>query len=205
MALIQNIENKFKLCIISLVCICLACLGIVISITVWSYNINREAQQRIYLMAPNGTPLVAERSGRDISLSIEAQSQLNIFHNYFFTFTPSTSELQKSLNRAAAICTDNSVSRFINKMKAENFYNNIQSFNMMSNLSTDSCKVTNDGFFEFYGSMRIQGRSTYTIRRVKTTGYLQKRLPRTPENPHALYIYKWSVNEIKTEVENVPL
>ena len=205
MALIQNIENKLKLCLISMICVCISCICIVITICVWSFNVNREAQQRIYLMAPNGTPIIAERSDKDVTLSIEAQSQLNIFHNCFFTFTPSTSELQKNFNQAAALCSDNSVSRFINKMKAENFYNNIQSFNMMANLSTDSCRVTNDGYFEFYGSMRIQGRSTYTVRRIKTTGYLHKRLPRTPENPHALYIYNWSVNEIKTEKENVPL
>ena len=149
--------------------------------------------------------MAADRSGEDVSLSIEAQSQLNVFHNYFFTFTPSETELQKNQNRAAALCGDNSVIRFLNKMKAENYYNSIQSMNMMANLSTDSCKVDNNGYFEFYGTMRIQGRSTYSVRKIKTTGYLQKRLPRTLENPTALYIYKWSVANIESAKENVAL
>lgn len=205
MPLISNIENKFKVCIFSIVSVCIVCSVFCTGCLIWAYKVHNQAQQRIYLMAPNGTPLIAERSDKDVSLGIEAQSQLNIFHNYFFTFSPSESELQKSFNYAAALCSDNSVSRFISRMKAENFYNNIQSFNMMSNLSTDSCRVDKEGYFQFYGTMRVQGRSTYSIYKIKTTGYLQKRLPRIPENPHALYIYRWSVGEIKIEKMNVPL
>ena len=205
MPLIENIEEKFKVCIISVVAVCVLSFICIGCSMIWAYKVNQQAQQRIYLMAPNGIPLAADRSGEDVSLSIEAQSQLNVFHNYFFTFTPSETELQKNQNRAAALCGDNSVIRFLNKMKAENYYNSIQSMNMMANLSTDSCKVDNNGYFEFYGTMRIQGRSTYSVRKIKTTGYLQKRLPRTLENPTALYIYKWSVANIESAKENVAL
>lgn len=205
MPIILDIEKKFKICIFSIVSVCILCLIVCSGLMVWAYNINKESQQRIYLMTPNGTPLVAECTGEEVTLGIAAQSQLTLFHNLFFTFSPSETELQRNFNNAAALCSDNSVSRFISKMKAENFYNNIQSFNMMSYLSTDSCIINNDGYFEFYGTMRVQGRSTYNIQKIKTTGYLQKKLPHTPENPLALYVYNWSVKEIKTEKENSPL
>ena len=192
--LIENIEKKIRLVVFIAV---LALLGGVIIGALGLYAGHRalsESQEKIYILS-NDVPLIAHKAEGG-HLDIEGRAIVKNFHKLFFTLPPDDKYIEETI-RQALYLTDESGVRQRNALTERGFYSYIlsQSANFAIN--------PNDNSFVYYGTQRIEGRTSITYRSLETTGRLAP-MPRTENNPYGFLIVDYkTISNKDIETKNL--
>lgn len=185
---IKNIEQKIKLTFLTSISVFILSTITVIFTIVWSFNKISSERQKIYVL-DNGVPLLVDRTNQLENRDVEHKSHINMFHNLFFTLPPDDDYIKYNLEKAMYL-VDESGLRQYNNLKEKSYYNQIISSSSVLSIKTDSLKVFEDRSFEYYGTQRIDRKTSIVKRLLITTGVL-KDVPRTLNNPHGLMITNW--------------
>lgn len=193
---IQNLETKIKF---SLIVACTAIIGSVvfsISISVICSRMVAESRKNIYLLDTNSTPLLASQSPLEANLETVGRAHVELFHSLFFTLPPDDEYINYTLEKAMYLI-DESGLRQKNALQEKGFYSGILSQTANFSIMCDSVKVnTATMSFEYYGTQRIERKTSILKRQLITSGNLRI-VPHTDNNPHGLIItdYKTLVNK----------
>lgn len=196
--LIKNLENEIKLAgIISLssLLISVVIVGLALS---YAYKSALEERKKIYIL-DGATPLQASQTDMELNLEIEAKSQIEMFHQLFFTLPPDEKYIERNVSKASYLA-DESVLKQYNTLKEQGFYNSILSSSAMLTIMTDSIVIDMETFsFVYYGVQRIERPSSILKRQLITSGKFQK-IVRSDNNPHGLLITDWRT-ELNKDLE----
>lgn len=191
---IKNIEQKIKLSFFTSIAV-FVLSGILIAFTIiWSFNKISSERQKIYVL-DNGVPLLVNRTNQLENRDVEYKSHVNLFHNLFFTLPPDDEFIKSNLQKAMYLIDESGLKQY-NNLKEKSYYNQIISSSSVLSIKADSLIVNNDRTFVFYGTQRIDRKTSILKRELITTGSL-KDVPRTINNPHGLLISNWKTTKNK--------
>ncbi len=187
--LIKNVENKIKLAFAVSLLAVVASIVISISAVLISTNMVAESSKNIYVLN-DGIPFRASQTDIDINVDIEAKNHVNEFHNLFFTLAPDEKYINYNIQKSMYYIDDSGLKQ-VNNLKEKGFYSSILASSAVFSIMCDSVKFeSSDMSFTYYGTQRIERKTSIIKRELVTSGFLRK-VPRTENNPHGLLIVNW--------------
>jgi conjugative transposon TraK protein len=189
---IKNIEKKMKLTFLVAITSFVTSALVVGFTIVWAFNFISNERQSIYVL-DNGVPMLVSRTNQLENRDVEHQSHINMFHNLFFSLPPDDDFIKNNLGKAMYL-TDESGLKQYNNLKEKSFYNQIISSSSVLSIKTDSIIVDKNLRFKYYGTQRIDRKTSIIKRQLITSGTLVD-VPRTVNNPHGLMIKNWKTLE----------
>lgn len=189
MALVQTLESKVKLALLTVGMTVTGCVIICSIVAFSAFGMVSEERKMIYVL--NGDiPMTAERTDQEISLEIECKAHVDLFHHYFFTLAPDNKYIEWTTGKAMYLIDESGIKQKT-AMEEKGFYSMLQAASAQYSLMTDSIIVdTKQMKFRYVGRQRIERRTSVVYRNLITTGGL-KRTTRTENNPHGLLITNW--------------
>lgn len=168
-----------------------------------SYEVTRQANQRIYILA-NGKALEAFSAERKDNIPVEAKDHVKMFHHYFFTLDPDDKVIQSNINKALYLA-DASAKMQYDNLKENSYYANIISGNVSQEIIIDSIRIDIQQYpyyFRCSAKQKIIRPTSIVTRSLITEGYLRN-VSRSDNNPHGFLIEKWNTLENKDiQVQN---
>ena len=152
-------------------------------------------RKKIYVLS-DGIPLIANQTNQTVNIQIEAKSHVQIFHALFFTLPPDDEYINYTLEKAMYLIDESGLKQK-NALQEKGFYAQIMSQSASFSIMCDSLKFDEEAMsFEFYGTQRIE-RKTSIMKRSLVTGGKLRSVPRSANNPHGLIItdYKTLLNK----------
>lgn len=148
-----------------------------------------EAHKKVYVL--DGTvPILVKQTTQEETFDVEAKSDIEMFHQFFFTLAPDDKYIQYTMKKAMYLVDETGLAQY-NTLKEKGFYSNILGTSAVISIFCDSIKFNKENMeFTYYGRQRIERRSNILTRELVTAGQL-KRVPRTDNNPHGLLITNW--------------
>jgi len=195
MPFIQELDKQKKANAVVALCAIAASVAVSVMSLVLALNYTDNASNKIYVLNRD-TPLVAARTTQDVTLDIEAKAHINLFHSLMYTLPPDNEFIEDNLEKAMYL-TDESGLEQVNAMKERGFYSQIISASANFSIMTDSIVFNEDDMsFTYYGTQRIERRSSLVYRILVTQGNVQSTM-RTENNPHGLIItnYRTTKND----------
>lgn len=162
--------------------------AVVISIMslVMAFNFADNASSTIYVLNRD-TPLVAARTRQDVTVDIEAKAHINLFHSLMYTLPPDNDFINENLEKAMYLVDESGLEQ-MNAMKERGFYSQIITASANFSIMTDSISFNEEDMsFIYYGTQRIERRSSLVYRVLITEGNIQS-TTRTENNPHGMII-----------------
>lgn len=187
--IIKNIYRKIKIgTYIGIFGIIMGCLTAFASLFFAYKKINSE-RQKIYVI-DNGIPVLVNRTSQLVNRFIEYKSHIDMFHLLFFTLPPDDDFIEKNMKKAIYLVDESGIAQY-NNLKERGYFNAIISSSSVLSIQTDSININKiEKSFTYYGTQRIERKTSVLKRSLRTTGYLQE-VPRTINNPHGLLIKNW--------------
>lgn len=198
--MIKDIEQKFKLTFLVSLTILIISIGGICFTVIKTYSFLEEQRKNIYVL-DNGIPLLISQSGVEENRTVERQAHVNTFHRLFFTLPPDNDFIEKNIKKATYLADESAMFEF-KSLKEKNFFSNLLSTSTNVTILTDSIVLTDQGeniIFDYYGTQRLDRRSSTLIRGLHTRGNLRD-IQRSENNPHGIIIENWrtvSNNDIK--------
>ena len=193
MALVQTLESKVKLALLTVGLTVIGCVIICSVVSFSAFSMVTEERKMIYVLN-NDIPLTAERTDQELTLEIECKAHIDLFHHYFFTLAPDNKYIDWTTGKAMYLIDESGIKQKT-AMEEKGFYSMLQAASAQYSLMTDSIFVdTKKMTFRYVGKQRIERRSSVVLRTLITTGGL-KRTTRTENNPHGLLITNWRTLE----------
>lgn len=195
---IKNIESKMKFTLISNLFLVLGAVTIAIGGLYYAYVIQKDAKKNVYVL-DNGIPVLVHQTAIQENRLVEFKSHINTFHLLFFTIPPDDKFVKNNMEKAMYLIDDSGLKEY-NNLRERGFYNQILASSSQLSISTDSISFDlKDNSFIYYGTQRIDRKSSVITRSIKTKGRVKDYDTRTDNNPHGAMIFDW------TTVENVDL
>lgn len=187
--IIQNIEKKIRIGTY------IGIFGIIMGAAVslgslfFAYKKINSERQKIYVL-DNGIPVLVNRTAEVVNRKLEHKSHIEMYHLLFFTLPPDDVFIKKNMKKAMYLIDESGMAQY-NNLKERGYFNAIISSSSVLSIQTDSIKINEtDNSFHFYGTQRIERKTSVLKRSLQTTGFLQE-VPRTVNNPHGLLIKNW--------------
>lgn len=199
--LIEKLENKIKLALAVSVISIAGSVVFGVSIFLLSMNLVRSERKQIYVLDGN-IPLLAEQTSQEVNLEVEAKSHVALFHWLFFTLPPDDEYIKYNLEKAMYLIDESGLKQK-NALQEKGFYAGILSQSAAFSIKADSVSFNQQEMsFTYYGTQRIERRTSILKRQLVTEGKLRK-IPRSVNNPHGIIItdYKTVLNK---DIEYVP-
>lgn len=191
----KNYEKKMKLVLVVSIVALFASVLISIGSFYFAYRQINYERQNIYVLDA-GIPILVNRTNIESNREVEYKSHVNLYHNLFFTLPPDDKFIQNNLNKAMYLIDKTGLMEH-NNLKEKGYYNRILSSSAVLSIMSDSIDINMETkFFTYYGTQRIDRRSSVINRTIKTTGNLYD-VPRTENNPHGVIITDWRTVENK--------
>lgn len=191
--MIKNLESKIKTSLIIAVVSIIGGIGVSVFSMIYAFNKVSEERKNIYVL-DNGVPILVNRTNQDVNRLVEYKSHINLFHTLFFTLPPDDKFIKNNIEKSMYLIDESGITQY-NNLKEKNFYNQIISSSLVLSIKTDSIDFNmKDKSFKYYGTQRIDRKTSFVKRSLITSGFLQD-VPRTNGNPHGVIIKKW-----KTEI-----
>lgn len=189
MAVLKNVENKIKLVMIVSSLFLVGCVIVNLGILIIAKGMVDEAHKKVYVL--DGTvPILVKQTTQEETFDVEAKSDIEMFHQFFFTLAPDDKYIQYTMKKAMYLVDETGLAQY-NTLKEKGFYSNILGTSAVISIFCDSIKFNKEDMeFTYYGRQRIERRSNILTRELVTAGQL-KRVPRTDNNPHGLLITNW--------------
>lgn len=189
MGVLKNVENKIKLVMIVSCMFLVGCVIVSLGSIVIAKGMVADAHKKIYVLDGN-VPILVKQSTMDETLEVEAKSDIEMFHNFFFTLAPDDNYIKYTISKAMYLVDETGMAQY-NALKEKGFYNNVIGTSTVCSIYCDSIHFDADSLsFTYYGRQRIERRTSILMRQLITAGKLQ-RVPRTENNPHGLLITNW--------------
>ncbi len=186
---IKNIEQKIKLTFFTAILVFVLSGAISVFSIIYAFSKISEERKNIYVL-DNGVPILVTRTDQLENRMVEYRAHVNSFHYLFFTLPPDDDFIKDNLEKAMYL-VDESGLRQYNNLKEKSYYNQIISSSAVLSIKTDSIRYfPTDKTFKYYGTQRIDRKTSILKREVVTTGKLTD-VPRTNNNPHGLLIIDW--------------
>ncbi len=195
--IIKNIESKVRLAtVLSAGCLIAAVL-MVLSVSFFAYRQVASARKSIYIMDAANIPLSARQT--DVQMN---RSHIARFHSLFFSLTPDDRFIEYQMKQAMYLIDESGALQY-NNLKEKGFFSSILSSSAVLTLRTDSIYLDMPKrYFRYYGTQKIDRRSSAITRSLITEGYLSDLELRSENNPHAVLITRWKTLENK-DLQNV--
>lgn len=193
--LIQSLEQKTRLALITVIATIAGCVVLCISILGIAFSMVSKERDQIYII-DGEIPFLAERAQLESTFDIEAKAHINLFHQYFFNLPPDDEYIEYSTGKALYLA-DGSALKQKKSMQEKGFFSDLVSSSAVCSIICDSVVIdheTND--FTFYGRQFIKRRTSQIKRTMVTSGKLQN-IQRSKNNPHGLLITNWKTLENK--------
>lgn len=189
MAVLKNVENKIKLVMIVSSLFLVGCVIVSLGSIIIAKGMVDEAHKKVYVL--DGTvPILVKQTTQEETFDVEAKSDIEMFHQFFFTLAPDDKYIQYTMKKAMYLVDETGLAQY-NTLKEKGFYSNILGTSAVISIFCDSIKFNKENMeFTYYGRQRIERRSNIMTRELVTAGQL-KRVPRTDNNPHGLLITNW--------------
>ena len=188
--LINKLENKIKLAFAVAVGSFITCIIAIIIVCIFSYSLVENERNNVYVIDAAGVPALLQRSSIDDNEEVEAKSHINTFHMLFFNLAPDDKFIEKNIKQAMYLIDDSGAKEYAN-LREQGFYNQIVANSMLVSIQNDSINVNmNTKKFTYYGTQRIERKTTILTRKIVTEGGL-RRVPRSQNNPHGFIITNW--------------
>lgn len=186
MPFLENLDKQKKAnAMVALVAIASAVVISIMSL-VMAFNFADNASSTIYVLNRD-TPLVAARTRQDVTVDIEAKAHINLFHSLMYTLPPDNDFINENLEKAMYLVDESGLEQ-INAMKERGFYSQIITASANFSIMTDSIAFNEEDMsFIYYGTQRIERRSSLVYRVLITEGNIQS-TTRTENNPHGMII-----------------
>ena len=201
--LIENLEKKTRLALITVLMTVIGSVTICIANFVYCHKLITDDRKQIYVL-DGDIPFLAKRSEQEINFEIEAKAHIQMFHQLFFNLAPDD-EYIKWTTKKAMYLVDNSGLKQKQAMEEQGFYSDLLASSAVMAIVCDSIIIDKHTMsFKYYGKQIIKRRTKSLRRSILTAGYLET-VPRTQNNPHGLLITKWRTLENKDLQDNTPL
>lgn len=189
MAVLNNIENKIKLVMIISSLFLVGCVVVSLGSILVAKGMVDEAHKKIYVL-DGKVPILVKQTDMAETFDVEAKSDIEMFHNFFFTLAPDDQYIQYTMKKAMYLVDETGLAQY-NALKEKGFYNNVIGTSTICSIYCDSIKLNTDSMsFTYYGRQRIERRTSILTRQLVTAGNLRK-VPRTKNNPHGILITNW--------------
>lgn len=189
MAVLNNIENKIKLVMIISTLFLVGCVVVSLGSILVAKGMVDEAHKKIYVL-DGKVPILVKQTDMAETFDVEAKSDIEMFHNFFFTLAPDDEYIQYTMKKAMYLVDETGLAQY-NALKEKGFYNNVIGTSTICSIYCDSIKLNTDSItFTYYGRQRIERRTSILTRQLVTAGNLRK-VPRTENNPHGILITNW--------------
>lgn len=195
--IIKNIETKVRLAtFLSAGCLIAAVL-MVIGVSFFAYRQVADARKSIYIMDAASVPMPARQTDVQMNREAEYRSHVGRFHSLFFSLTPDDRFMEYQMKQAMYLIDESGALQY-NNLKEKGFFNSILSSSAVLTLRTDSIHIDMpQRYFRYYGTQKIDRRSSTITRSLVTEGYLSDLEMRSDNNPHAVLITRWKTIENK--------
>lgn len=193
--LIQSLEQKTRLALMTVVACVLACV-VICGLTVWScMGLVQEERNQIYVL-DGDIPFLAHRAQLEANFTMEAKAHIQQFHQYFFNLPPDNDYIKWTLGKAMYMA-DGTALKQKQALDENGFYSDIISSSAVCTVICDSIILDeSERKFTYYGTQLIKRRTRDLKRSLITAGALEN-VPRTSNNPHGLLITGWRTIENK--------
>ncbi|KGE12636.1 conjugative transposon protein TraK [Sphingobacterium deserti] len=200
--IIKNIEGKVRLATFIAGGSLVASLLISMIVSFFAYMQVASARQSIYIMDSGNVPMRASQTDVQMNRAAEYRSHIGRFHSLFFSLTPDDKFIEYQMKQAMYLIDESGALQY-NNLKEKGFFNSILSSSAVLTIRTDSIVLDLPSrYFRFYGTQKIDRRSSTITRSLVTEGYLSDLEIRSENNPHAILITKWKTLENK-DLQNV--
>jgi conjugative transposon TraK protein len=200
--IIKNIESKVRLATFIAGGSLVASLLISTIVSFFAYRQVASARQSIYIMDTENVPMRASQTDVQMNRAAEYRSHIGRFHSLFFSLTPDDKFIEYQMKQAMYLIDESGALQY-NNLKEKGFFNSILSSSAVLTIRTDSIVLDlPTRYFRFYGTQKIDRRSSTITRSLVTEGYLSDLEIRSENNPHAVLITKWKTLENK-DLQNV--
>ena len=189
MAVLKNVENKIKLVMIVSSLFLVGCVIVSLGSIIIAKGMVDEAHKKVYVL--DGTvPILVKQTTQEETFDVEAKSDIEMFHQFFFTLAPDDKYIQYTMKKAMYLVDETGLAQY-NTLKEKGFYNNIMGTSAVFSIFCDSIKFNKEKMeFTYYGRQRIERMTSILMRQLVTAGKL-RRVPRTENNPHGILITNW--------------
>lgn len=189
MGVLKNVENKIKLVLVISILFLIGCIIVSLGSIIIAKGMVEDAHKKVYVL--DGTvPILVKQTTMEETLGVEAKSDIEMFHQFFFTLAPDDKYIKYTIEKAMYLVDETGMAQY-NALKEKGFYNNIIGTSTVCSIYCDSIKLNTDSLtFVYYGRQRIERRTSILMRKLVTAGSL-RRVPRTENNPHGLLITNW--------------
>lgn len=185
----KNYEKKMKLVLVISMTALFSSVLISIGAFYFAYKQINFERQNIYVLDA-GIPILVNRTNLESNREVEYKSHINLYHNLFFTLPPDDKFIQNNLNKAMYLIDKTGLMEH-NNLKEKGYYSRILSSSAVLSIMTDSIDIDLETmFFTYYGTQRIDRRSSVINRTIVTTGKIYD-VPRSEYNPHGAIITDW--------------
>ncbi|MFD2968828.1 conjugative transposon protein TraK [Sphingobacterium bambusae] len=200
--IIKNIEGKVRLATFIAGGSLVVSLLISVIVSFFAYRQVASARQSIYIMDSGNVPMRASQTDVQMNRAAEYRSHIGRFHSLFFSLTPDDKFIEYQMKQAMYLIDESGALQY-NNLKEKGFFNSILSSSAVLTIRTDSIVLDlPTRYFRFYGTQKIDRRSSTITRSLVTEGYLSDLEIRSENNPHAVLITKWKTLENK-DLQNV--
>lgn len=195
--IIKNIETKVRLAtFLSAGCLIAAVL-MVLGVSFFAYRQVVDARKSIYIMDAANVPMPARQTDVQMNREAEYRSHVGRFHSLFFSLTPDDRFMEYQMKQAMYLIDESGALQY-NNLKEKGFFNSILSSSAVLTIRTDSIHIDMPKrYFRYYGTQKIDRRSSTITRSLITEGYLSDLEIRSDNNPHAVLITHWKTLENK--------
>lgn len=189
MAVLKNVENKIKLVMVVSSLFLIGCIIVSLGSFFIAKGMVDDAHKKVYVLDGN-VPILVKQTTMDETFDVEAKSDIEMFHQFFFTLAPDDKYIKYTTEKAMYLIDETGLAQY-NTLKEKGFYSNIMGTSAVFSIFCDSINFDKDKMeFTYYGRQRIERRTSILMRELVTAGQL-KRVPRTENNPHGLLITNW--------------
>nr|WP_205945282.1 conjugative transposon protein TraK [Pedobacter hiemivivus] len=200
--IIKNIESKVRLATFLSGGSFIAAIIMVMTVSFFAYRQVSDARKSIYIMDASNVPLLARQTDVQMNRAAEYRSHIARFHSLFFSLTPDDKFIEYQMKQAMYLVDESGALQY-NNLKEKGFFNSILSSSAVLTIRTDSVFLDEGRkYFRYYGTQKIDRRSSAIVRSLVTEGYLSDLEIRSDNNPHAVLITRWKTLENK-DLENV--
>ncbi|RZM26797.1 MAG: conjugative transposon protein TraK [Pedobacter sp.] len=193
--MIKNIESKIRLATFISIGSFILCLCIVATVSFFAYGYVRDSRKSIYILDPSGTPVMARQTDVQLNRAAEYRSHIARFHSLFFSLVPDDKFIEYQMKQAMYMIDESGALQY-NNLKEKGFFTSILSSSAVLTLRTDSIFLDEKKmYFRYYGTQKIDRRSSTITRSLITEGNLKDLETRSDNNPHAVLITRWKTLE----------
>lgn len=99
MAVLQNLENKIKMVMIISSLFLIGCVVISLGSIVIARGMVSDAQKKVYVLDGN-VPVLVKQTTMEETFDVEAKSDIEMFHHFFFTLAPDDKYIRYTMEKA---------------------------------------------------------------------------------------------------------